>query len=86
LLVLLFLNKTNDLLEQQEDASRKAKAAFAGILGRALPSNHEKVPLKPRVDFPQITWERAEMLFAGCFTKVAVGTRYLQGKFCGFVA
>jgi hypothetical protein len=46
LLVLLVLNKTNNLLKQQEDASRKAKAAFAGVLGRALPSNHETISLK----------------------------------------
>src|SRR5829696_2511494 len=53
---LLLLNKEQQSFKTTEGCRpRKRKAAFAGILGGALPSNHEKLPPKPRVDFPQTT-------------------------------
>src|SRR5215203_3937473 len=58
---LLLLNKEQQSFKTTEGCRpRKRKAAFAGILGGALPSNHDKLPpkpradsLRPRVDFPQ---------------------------------
>src|SRR5215217_3617107 len=53
---LLLLNKEQQSFKTTEGCRpRKRKAAFAGILGGALPSNHDKLPPKPRVDFPQTT-------------------------------
>src|SRR5215213_10213755 len=60
---LLLLNKEQQSIKTTEGCRpRKRKAAFAGILGGALPSNHDKLPpkpravsLRPRVDFPQTT-------------------------------
>src|SRR5215211_4270987 len=53
---LLLLNKEQQSFKTTEGCRpRKRKAAFAGILGGALPSNHEKLPPKPRVAFPQTT-------------------------------
>src|SRR5215216_2141310 len=53
---LLLFNKEQQSFKTTEGCRpRKRKAAFAGILGGALPANHEKLPPKPRVDFPQTT-------------------------------
>src|SRR5215204_3492652 len=53
---LLLLNKEQQSFKTTEGCRpRKRKAAFAGILGGALPSDHEKLPPRPRVDFPQTT-------------------------------
>src|SRR5215217_7622470 len=53
---LLLLNKEQQSLKQQEDAGRGSeKPLLQGFWNGALPSNHEKPPLRPRVDFPQTT-------------------------------
>jgi hypothetical protein len=53
---LLLLNKNNNLLKQQDDAGRGSEnPLLQEFWNGALPSNHEKLPPKPRVDFPQTT-------------------------------
>src|SRR5215216_2459571 len=76
---LLLLNKEQQSFKTTEGCRpRKRKAAFAGVLGGALPSNHEKISLKPRVDFPQTTktaYKWAETRFAEDSGEAVVGTQ-----------